>query len=278
MAISKERLCLYSSIDPSRSSSREIIRAAYGLGVGGVELMSFCEELSTPDISVARELGDMARGYGLKIPCFSVFADIENKGEGEIERLSRYAEICAELSIPYFHHTVAPDLSAYSASDDEREQRFLRSLDSLLCFDEFVSSLGVKILIEDQGFMLNGARNCRRICDASGGRIGILADIGNIFFVDETPEQLLNEVGDFVRHVHVKDYTITDSKIDGKRNCVTLGGRIMNDAEIGTGDVNVAYSLSLLERIGYGGMYSLEFAKVKDGEVERVIRRITGGC
>ena len=165
-----------------------------------------------------------------------------------------------------------------SASDDEREQRFLRSLDSLLRFDEFVSSLGVKILIEDQGFMLNGARNCRRICDTSGGRIGILADIGNIFFVDETPEQLLNEVGDFVRHVHVKDYTITDSKIDGKRNCVTLGGRIMNDAEIGTGDVNVADSLSLLERIGYGGMYSLEFAKVKDGEVERVIRRITEGC
>ena len=140
MAISKEKLCLYSSVNPLRSSSREIIRAAHGIGVGGVELMSFCEELSTPDITAARELADMARGLGLKIPCFSVFADIENNGESEIDRLSRYAEICAELSIPYFHHTVAPDLSAYSASTDEREQRFLRSLDSLLRFDVILSA------------------------------------------------------------------------------------------------------------------------------------------
>ena len=275
MKIQKNKLCLYSSITPGRSSSREIIRAAGEYGLGGVELMSFCEELSTPNIGIARELGDMARSLGLAMPCFSVFADIENKGNEELDRLSRYAEICAELGIPYLHHTVAPDLSAYSADLAEREERFLRSVDSLLHFNEFVRSLGVGILIEDQGFMLNGVRNCRRIHEMSGGTVNILADLGNIMFVDETSESLVSELADMIRHVHIKDYEVSMAPVPGKRNYRTSLGRYLNDTEIGTGNANVSSALGGLIGGGYGGMYSLEFARVADGEVERVIMRLT---
>ena len=277
MRLTKDRLCLYSSLERGRSSAKTIIETAVGYGVGGVELMSFCDEMRIPDRKNARELCDMARSSGLRIPCFSVFADLYTSPDTERERLARYAEICAENSIPALHHTVDPSLSIHSMSIEDRTERFRLVSERLAHTVEYTHSLGVKTLIEDQGFVFNGADALESLVGTFGESFGILLDFGNILFVDESSTSLAQRLSGSVVHAHIKDYRVTGAPLDS-RSYRTLGGRYLTDCEIGTGDVDVLATAEALERAGYRGMYSLEFAApVSDAEARRVLNLLTGG-
>ena len=272
MKIAREKLCLYSSPVAGRSSSREIIEYAARYSLGGVELMNFSDELGEPSLPVARELRKMARGAGLALPCFSVGIDIISNTGSALERLFRYAEICSELEIPYLHHTIALDYRCGKLPYEEREQRFAKGAEAALELADFCAPLGVKTLIEDQGFVFNGVKYCDRLCRLSGERIGIVADVGNILFASESTEDFICAMGGRIRHVHLKDY---EPSPDGE-GYPTEGGGYIRDCEIGTGMLNFDTIGSAFDDVGYRGYYSIEFATVRgDDEVERVIGRLT---
>ncbi len=259
MKIPREKLCFYSSFNPERSSASEIIAAAGRLGLGGVELMSFCEELGTPDMAVARELGRQARALGLKLPCFSVGIDLITEGEAGLERLYGYADICSELQIPYLHHTVALDFVSGDITDGVREERFLLGADYALRLMEYARPLGVRTVIEDQGFVFNGIENCKRLHALSGGGIGIVADVGNILFRGERPEDFIRAFGGEVCHAHLKDAIISDTPRKTGVWYPVSGGRYLSETQIGEGDIDFGAVNTAFRAIGYRGMYSLEF-------------------
>ena len=66
--IERENICLYTPVYSNRSSMQEVIERATTHEVGGVEFMNFCEELSTPDMAMAKKLGKEVRARGLKLP------------------------------------------------------------------------------------------------------------------------------------------------------------------------------------------------------------------
>ena len=275
--LERKRLCLYTSTVNGRASAREIIAAASGFGVGGVELMSFCDEMRTPDPRMARALCSEARDLGLALPCFSVYADLYRDFDTESERLRRYAQICAENSIPLLHHTVDPDLSLFTLSESERRERFLRMSERLMKVVEFTESVGVATVIEDQGFIFNGSKALCEMVKATSGKVDILADIGNCHFVDEDISGIVGALFERIKHVHIKDYRVTDAPIPNQRSCKTQNGRYLTDCEIGVGDIGVSDAIATLEGAGYKGMYSLEFAKLSsDDEPLWVIERLTG--
>ena len=151
----RERICFYSSMYPKRSSAYEISALADKLGAAGVELMNFCTELSTPDMKTAREIGAYLRDRSLTIPCFSCGINLVKDDGGEAMSLLRgYAEICSELNIPYLHHTVVPGLSA-SSLGGSIDELFERGTEAALEINEYAAHLGVKTVIEDQGFVLD---------------------------------------------------------------------------------------------------------------------------
>lgn len=271
MSIAKERICLYSSIHPGRSSAREIIKDAAAYGVGGVELMNFCDELRTPDRSAARQLGAYARSFGLALPCFSVAADIWADPAGMTERILGYAEICAELEIPYLHHTIAPSITAHNLTEDERRDRFDRCAEHAIKIGERARALGVRTLIEDQGFVFNGAENCLKLCRLSGNEIRIAADIGNILFFDEAPEDFIRAAGDLVCHAHIKDYHRQSVPHEGRTSYRTRGGNYIADTELGCGVIDLAAVKSAFDDIGYTGMYAMEFTPREPDEMERAL-------
>lgn len=275
MRITRDRICLYTPSHPSRRTTADVIRCAAELGLGGVELRSFCEELRTADRNEAKVFGALARSLGLKLPCFSVASDLVGKAESDMPRLQRYAEICYELEIPYLHHTVAFDMHAFSLSEEEREERFQRCLAPTLAICEYAERLGVRTLIEDQGFVFNGREACERLCALSGDRIGIVADVGNTFFVDEHPEDFIRVMGGRVCHAHIKDFRITDEPTEGYKYR-SRGGAYLSDIEIGTGAVDLSAIKKAFADISYEGMFALEFARIADeDEAERVIERLT---
>lgn len=272
----RKQICMYTSIYKGRSSAREIIESAVEFGAGGVELMNFCDELNAPRPQAAKELCRMARDQGLAIPCFSAAADMTTDAENAVETLRRYAEICAEEKIPLLHHTIALDLGAWRLTEEQREERFLRCVEPVLRLGEFARSLGVETVVEDQGFIFNGVRNCLRLSELSGEKIGLVADVGNILFVDEKGEDFIRAAGRRLRHVHLKDYRITKAPLH-EGSYTTLKGNYLTDCEIGTGDVNYKEITAAFAEAGYAGMYALEVAAVEDrAEVERVFCRMEG--
>jgi sugar phosphate isomerase/epimerase len=105
--------------------------------------------------------------------------------------------------------------------------------------------------------------------------VKILADFGNCRFVDERIEDIAVSLVGGIKHAHIKDYRVTGAPLPDKKSYKTRKGSYLTDCEIGIGDVDVAGSIAALEGAGYGGMYSLEFARLSDdGEPQRVIERL----
>ena len=148
MGIARDKICLYTPPYPRCRTVAEMMHLAADLGLGGVELRGFCDELRTGDRAKARELGALAGSLGLSLPCFSVSSDFVAAPEKSMEALRGYAEICAELEIPYLHHTVALDLHAFAISEEERARRFSFGVECALAICDYAERLGVRTLTQ----------------------------------------------------------------------------------------------------------------------------------
>jgi sugar phosphate isomerase/epimerase len=244
----------------------EIIERATLHGVGGVELMNFCEELSTPDMEMAKKLGKEARARGLQLPCFSAAADIYAEPNKMVDMLCRYAEICSQLEIPYLHHTVALAFERENASltEEAREARFQACIEPVLRLCDYARSLGVRTLIEDQGFVFNGRKNCMRLCELSDERIGIVADTGNILFFDEAPEDFILAADTRICHAHVKDYKRQATPFAQGSYYQTRLANYLQDCALGDGIVDFTAVKNAFSQVSYQGMFAFELAGVPD--------------
>ena len=158
MKITRDKICLYTPTLQGDNTMRTTVLKAAELGVGGVELMNFCDELRTPDMEQAKSLYTLIKSHGLKIPCFSVSADILLDPKGACDKIKAYTDICSALEIPLLHHTVAVDFTVWDIDDDERERRFDFCKDYAISLSDYAKSRGVTTVIEDQGFVFNGVK------------------------------------------------------------------------------------------------------------------------
>ncbi len=266
--IKREKICFYSSMYRGRSSSYEIIDCAEKFEVGGVELMNFSSELATPDIKIAREIRKYAKARGLTLPCFSVGIDAIANPVESIKKLCGYAEICSELEIPYLHHTIALDYRCGRLDPVEREKRFNTGAQIALSLADFCSPLGVRTLIEPQGFVFNGIDWVERMVRLSDEKIGVVADVGNVMFADTDPIDFISAMGNRIRHSHLKDYT--SAKCGAEYH--SENGTTFYATEMGCGDLDFPAIFNAFSEIGYNGFYALEFEDADgDKEVARVL-------
>ena len=270
-----EKICFYSSMFEGRSCMREIIECAHSFGVHGVEMMNFCDELRTPDRAAARELAALARGYGLSLPVFSAGIKLtEEVGAANREKLCRYVEICSELEIPILHHTIHPALNPEMQPKGEKfEAIFAEGVEAALEINEFAKRYGIRTVVEDQGLVFNGYENYNRFFKETEGKVGALLDVGNIFFADGNPCDLLEGLAVEPVHVHIKDYGYREESIGGETVFRSPAGRGFGASRIGTGDVDLARLAKGLKARGYDGLYSIEFERVQDmNEVAEVLK------
>lgn len=273
MKIPREKICLYTPVVYGDNTMNTIIDEASRLGVGGVEFMNFCDELETPDIVAAKKLASKARALGLKIPCFSVAVDILSDPKTALKTVKAYTDICSELEIPLLHHTVAVDFkTAYAIDDDERRRRFDFCAPFAIELSDYALKRGVRTVIEDQGFVFNGVKNCSRLCELSGGNIGIVADTGNIMFYDEKPADFIRAMGGCVVHAHIKDYRILTSP--SAYSYRTKLSNYLEEVPLGEGNADFDDCLKAFADIGYDSVYSLEYSRHLDVNVEDIINKL----
>ena len=242
------------------------------LGAKGIEPYPMAE-LMTPSLAEARRISDYAREKGLELPCFSITARMTGEeAKSEVEKLCRYADVCAQMHIPYLHHTLIPALAPAGVPHDIDAAIDEAAGNARIVFD-YAKSVGVSCIYEDQGFCVNGIRRFEYFLHALNRSAGVVADLGNILFAGEKAQDFVGRFAPLVRHVHIKDYLFKDGRLDypGRGWYRTLGGDYLRGTVIGHGVIPFRRVMAQLIDAGYDGWYSVEYDGLEDRKTAHIL-------
>ena len=227
----------------------DVYSMAKDLGYDGIEVRGLGREFSTFNMQpfsegevglTVKKLADLR----LSIPCLSSgcvlkFAD---KREENLAQLKDYIHLAQKLNCPYVRvmgdYGAAPDGDV----DDEVVASQLRELIPL------AEECGVTLLLETNGAYADTARLRDLLTDLASDNVAALWDMHHPYrFMHESPEQTLQNLGTYIKHVHIKDSVIQDGR---------LVYRLMGD-----GDLPIADMMMALRSINYEGYVSLEWVR-----------------
>ena len=254
------QFCLYSNPLTSMSSYLEMVDFAAAHGITKLEPINMME-FSVPDLAFARKLKQYANEKGVSFPCVSAGINLVGDNWMQVlENTKKYIEITAVLGAPYFHHTIALEFRNPKAVQENAELYYQRGLEAVRILYDYAQQYQIKTVYEDQGFLFNGCDGFRRFLMDVDRPVGVVADLGNIHFMDDTILPFIQEFAERIVHVHVKDYVFTPAALQkpGEDACMTLQGNYLQDAMIGHGCVPIGEAFRSLKRIGYNGSISLE--------------------
>ena len=207
----------------------------------------------------AEKIKALLDSYGLSVSCYSVGVNLLDGNRAEKERFMREnIELAAAIGSPCFHHTITMLLSLASGNPSYSEvlDEVFPSVDRLVAYCE---ELGITCLYEPQGMYFNGAKGLKGLFDklkSNGRKVGICADFANSLFVDEIPEKVIAEFISDVKHVHVKDYKLTN----GNSRLKSKGGTYLCATDLGEGIIDHDACFGLLKKVGYDGDISFEIS------------------
>lgn len=259
------KLGIFSLPDPNMTFT-QAIDYAKASGLSAIEPYPV-QEFATPDVTAAKTLKDYAQEQGIGICCFSMGISVVGEDrKGQIETLKRYADVASALGSPYLHHTIYPVLS----HDFERmpfRELLKRAVDSIQEVYDYAEQIGVKCIYEDQGFVFNGSEHIEALLSEVNRDIGLVADLGNILFAGETPEEFVGHFAPYIAHVHVKDYLFKSGNglYPGEEWYSTRNGDYLRGTIAGHGIVSFEKIFRMLLSAGYEGYYSLEYDGLEDG-------------
>ena len=181
---------------------------------------------------------------GIEIPCLSSGCCLKFKNEYEnvIFEITQYAILAQKLDTPYIR--VLADLEPQP--DGEVDDKYLSELLKELAV--IAEKYNVTLLVETNGVYSDTKRLKALLDDVANSHVAALWDIHHPYrYANETPEQTINNLGDYIKYVHVKDSIIINGQVDY---------RLM-----GEGDLPVKDILSCLQKNNYNGYISLEWVK-----------------
>ncbi len=261
----------------------EAIDWAAAHGAQCLELVPFSfrfddKETGRIDQGYIKQVKDRARDAGIELVNYSVLADLLKEGEAqeqEIARVCHEVDIAAELGLPRMRH----DISAFRRPLD---QNTLKDFDALLPtmidaarrISEHGRKRGVKTLIENHGFFVNGSDRVERVLNGvDSDNYGLLLDTGNIICVDEDPAVAAAQLAHRCEMVHLKDFYVRyrDPGDSTQFDCGgswfrSRGGKYLRGAILGQGDLDVWAAMKALKSVGYDGPIVIEFEGMEDAQ------------
>ena len=183
--------------------------------------------------------------------------------KARVENVKRYADICSELEIPYLHHTLIMIWNS-AATEGRVTEMIDLAAECALEINDYAAQRGVKTLVEDQGYVVNGVTRYSDFMKKTDGRIGVLLDFGNIMFMDEGAVDFYAAFPD-VKHIHVKDFTVSDTPLKSNGH-KSISGKCLDYCGFGEGEVEMDTLAAMLKKNGYNGYYSSEFLPFENDE------------
>ncbi|MBE6611830.1 MAG: AMP-dependent synthetase, partial [Ruminococcaceae bacterium] len=227
----------------------DIYSCAKDFGFDGIEIRGLGNDIFAvkarpfTDSQIGTTIATLER-LGLEIPCLASgcclkFADKLDAAKDEIKE---YVTLAAKLGTPYIR--VLADLDAAPAGEIDD----VYMADAIREVAEIAKDTGVTLLIETNGVYAD-TRRLRALLDAVNlPYVAALWDTHHPYrFMNELPAETVANLGDYIKHVHVKDSVMENGAVKYKL--------------MGQGDMPIPDMLRALQSISYEGFISLEWVK-----------------
>ncbi len=255
----KSRACIYTSPIKGLKTYLDVIDVAVEFGLENVETIN-SYELREPNVEFAKQMHEYADKKGVRFPCVSVGLNlVGDNGPEMIEKMKKYADVAKALGSPYLHHTIALECRNPKVIEENRSLFYKRGLEAVRTVFDYAAEIGIRTVYEDQGYLFNGVQGFGQFLSDVDREVGVVADFGNILFVDEGVESFIPTFADRIVNVHIKDYIVTPH--EGERDpkdFYSWNGNLLQDCAFGKGSVNMEKGFAELKKIGYKGTFAME--------------------
>ena len=227
----------------------EIYSMAKDLGFDGVEIRGLGEEIFAvkaqpfTESQLPQTQKKLAELH-LEIPCLSSGCCLKFTGNAEhnCEEIMEYITLAAKLGTPYIRILADLDPQPGGVVDDGV---VLAALKRLIPMAE---AKGITLLVETNGVYSNTDRLRRLLDSAASDAVAALWDVHHPYrFGGETPGKTVQNLGAYIKYVHVKDSVVENGAIRYRM--------------IGEGDLPIDEIMLALRSINYEGYISLEWVK-----------------
>lgn len=227
----------------------EIFATAKDLGMNGIEVRGVANQMFAPQIKAflgERGEKNLARlkKAGMEIPMLTSGAclGLVDETEEHIKEAEAYIDFAPSIGASYVRVVVTTN----PAPTEEEDLLLAKARYDQLC--DYARGKGVAVLIETAGELANSRsmRSFMRGVDPEVG--GVLWDLHHPHrFYGESVEKTYDNIGEWVRYMHVKDSVLHEGKVEYRM--------------MGYGDVPVMDALQILNHNGYDGYVTLEWLK-----------------
>jgi len=181
---------------------------------------------------------------GLTIPCLASGCGLKEKANHNknIVEITQYIVLAQKLGTPYIR--VLGDL--HPEAEGEVDDNYIA--DVLHVLGVIAEGFGVTLLVESNGVYADTKRLRRLLDTVNSPGVAALWDMHHPYrFMHESPEETVENLGGYIRHVHIKD-------------SVELGDSFAYRM-LGDGDLPLIHMLDTLRKSGFDGYVSLELGK-----------------
>ncbi|MBR4692823.1 MAG: sugar phosphate isomerase/epimerase, partial [Oscillospiraceae bacterium] len=174
---------------------------------------------------------------GLSLPCIDAVCDIAD--EAHFEENCREIADCIETARQFR----IPNIRVHATSGGEVTPSLVNCLREA---EVLASRAGVTVLIETVGIFADTGRLRDVLNDFASDYLAVLWDLQHPYRINgETPDRTIQNLGAYVRHVHVKDSVAADGKVEHRL--------------VGEGDLPIPDMMNALRSVNYDGFLSLEW-------------------
>ena len=236
-------------------SWQEIYTMAKDTGFDGIEIRGLGNEIfavKAPPFTGAAlpETLKKLRALHLEIPCFSSNCCLRDAANAEANReeIRQYISLAERTGAPFVR--ILADLSPAPECevDDQAVLAQLRELAPL------AERAGVTLLVETNGVYADTKRLASLLERVSSDAVAALWDMHHPYrYFGESPEQTVQNLGAYIRYVHVKDSVMRGGKPEYRM--------------MGEGDLPIDAMMQALRSVCYDGYISLEWVKRWAGDL-----------
>ena len=174
----------------------------------------------------------------------------EDKRKSNLDDAKRFIDLAEQLECPFvrvFPDDLPPDQSV--------EQTLDLIISGLVTLGEYAKGSNVTVLLESHGKVVYKDMLLKIMAGANHPKVGLIWDFFNMWVVTkESPKEVFDTLGKYIKHVHIKDANLVDGK---PAYCL-----------IGQGVAPLREAMDSLKRSNYKGYYSFEWEKKWHPEIQ----------
>ncbi len=225
---------------------KDICSMTKDLGFNGIEVREISSEYSRSPFAEGKlaETAETLKKMRIEVPCLSTGCCLKytEKHNENIAEITKYIDVAKAIGASYIRILADENPGPDGEVDDDVIIAEIKEI------AKTAEEKGVVLLVETNGVYCDTLRLKNLLDRIQSDYVAALWDVHHPYrYKNERPEETLQNLGAYIKHVHVKDSVIENGKVSYKM--------------MGDGDMPFENIMLALRSINYEGYISLEWVK-----------------